>query len=392
MTTSFLRVPIQHRRGCGYLLACALGVQTMALAHSHSHDHVETAPKPSTKSKLATPSKPVPKTKPTSKLPVSKTTIVKVPPLFAVSSSLIRLGEAAPAFSFPDAQERQFTPIQELGQRSIYLVVVGKNIDEAKPKNGDFARLAQEFSDVASQRREDTLRIVLAVSNPKQWSRLKSPRVLPNLTPVFDADRALQKTYGVKDHEIALIAIDRAGFVREQTLVPDVATLKARLLPLRELHQEIVVGSIAPDFDMRDAQGQLRRLSDLRGRQNLLLTFFPKCFTGNCSNHLNSLRESHADLQNAQTEVWAVSVDSADGERGQIAFQEKLGLKFPLIPDTERHLCLLYGAVYSQAQLATRMSVLIDKNGVVRWIDKQINLKTHGADVLDKVRTLSLNQ
>ena len=40
----------------------------------------------------------------------------------------------------------------------------------------------------------------------------------------------------------------------------------------------------------------------------------------------------------------------------------------------------------SKDQMAARMSVFIDKNGIVRWIDKQINPRTHGADVLARVQ------
>lgn len=149
------------------------------------------------------------------------------------------------------------------------------------------------------------------------------------------------------------------------------------------------VGSPAPDFTVTDNNGNPRKLSDLRGRKNLLLTFFPKCFTGGCAGHLASLQQQLPDFERASTEVWAVSVDAAPD---QFAFAAKLGLQFPLLPDTSRTLSMLYGAAQNTNDMAARMSVLIDKTGVVRWVDTDVQVQTHGADVLQKMRELKLAQ
>jgi peroxiredoxin Q/BCP len=139
-------------------------------------------------------------------------------------------------------------------------------------------------------------------------------------------------------------------------------------------------------FSSVDAFKRRRTPSDLKGRRHLLLTFFPRCFTGNCASQLTSLRDSYTALQKAGVEVWAVSTDPADGPQGQRAFSKHFKLPFPLLPDTGRKISLAYGAVQSKDQVAARMSVFIDKNGIVRWIDKQINPRTHGADVLARVQ------
>ena len=149
---------------------------------------------------------------------------------------------------------------------------------------------------------------------------------------------------------------------------------------------EIEVGREAPAIDMVDAYGKPRRLADLRGKSGLLLTFFPKCFTGNCTNQVVSLRDSYADLQKLGVEVWAVSTDSADGDDGQRTFSERYKLPFALLPDTEREVCLAYGAVQSKSQRAARISVFINKDGKIAWIDKQVNPPTHGADVVKRVK------
>ena len=156
--------------------------------------------------------------------------------------------------------------------------------------------------------------------------------------------------------------------------------------PSHEARAPLVVGQVAPPIDIVDAMGAPRHLADLRGKSALLLTFFPQCFTGNCTNQVTSLRDSYAQLQELGVEVWAVSTDAAAGPHGQRAFAERYQLPFALLPDTERTICLLYGAVQSPAQRAARMSVLINREGKIVWIDKQVNPRTHGADVVARLQ------
>ena len=101
------------------------------------------------------------------------------------------------------------------------------------------------------------------------------------------------------------------------------------------------VGDAAPDFTATDSNGNTWKLSDLRGRKNVLLTFFPRCFTGGCAGHLASVQAALPALEKTQTQVLAVSVDPA---AEQTAFAAKLSLQFPLLPDPERDLSMLYGA------------------------------------------------
>ena len=147
--------------------------------------------------------------------------------------------------------------------------------------------------------------------------------------------------------------------------------------------KQIEVGQKAPAIDIVDANGERRRLADAKGA--VLLTFFPRCFTGNCTFQLASLRDKYQELKKWDVEVWAISTDSAEGPQGQRAFKERHDLPFPLLPDTERTICLAYGATQSKEQMATRLSVLVGRDGTVLWIDKQINPRTHGSDVLARL-------
>lgn len=154
----------------------------------------------------------------------------------------------------------------------------------------------------------------------------------------------------------------------------------------------VKAGEKAPSFSIADSNGKNWSLDELRGRKGVLLTFFPKCFTGGCANHLSSLRDVYPRLQDFNIEVIAVSVDPAEGEKGQKEFAKQWKLPFSLIPDTERKLSMLYGAVQNKEQLAARMTVLIDKQGIVRYVDTGVDVQTHGKDMLDKILVLGLNK
>lgn len=153
----------------------------------------------------------------------------------------------------------------------------------------------------------------------------------------------------------------------------------------------VLVGDSAPDFKVSDMKGKIRSLDTYKGKSNLLITFFPKCFTGGCANHLSSLRDHQKEFDAAQTQILAVSVDPADGEKGQLAFAKQWGFGFPFIPDTAHLMSEQFGAMKEGDERATRMTFLIDKQGVVRYVDTNVNVQTHGADMLAKIHDLGLD-
>jgi len=213
-------------------------------------------------------------------------------------------------------------------------------------------------------------------------NEISRARMLPDVASFEEKKSEFTKLWsdwGI-DHKVQIEAL-RAG-TTATFITPKIGIKK----------QVLVQSQSAPSFVAPDTNGILQSLADLKGKKNLLLTFFPKCFTGGCTNHLSSLRDVYPALQAADTEVWAVSVDPADGEHGQKAFAKQWNFQFPLIPDIDRKLSLLYGAVEQPTNVDQRISVLIDKQGVVRWIDTDVHVLTHGADVLAKIKELGLNR
>ena len=65
-------------------------------------------------------------------------------------------------------------------------------------------------------------------------------------------------------------------------------------------------------------------------------------------------------------------------------------MDFRFVPDTSRNLSVLYRAADSTGDIARRQSILIDKAGRIRLIDRQVSVGTHGSDVLERMRAMKL--
>jgi peroxiredoxin (alkyl hydroperoxide reductase subunit C) len=178
--------------------------------------------------------------------------------------------------------------------------------------------------------------------------------------------------------------------VEEQERIYEERKKFEKLFPVGQPLPTVKIGDEAPEFSFDDCNGKKWNLAELRGRKNVLLTFFPNCYSGRCSNQLSSLRDVYPQLQAADVEILAVSVDPAKGDKGQQELARRAGLVFPMLPDTQRVLSMLYGAAQAENQRAARMTLLIDIGGIVRFVDTNVNVQTHGADVLAKLRELKI--
>ena len=125
------------------------------------------------------------------------------------------------------------------------------------------------------------------------------------------------------------------------------------------------VGSIAPDFTLRDQFGQSVTLSALRGGSAVAVVFFPLAFTGTCTGELCELRDNLSIFRAAGVTLLAVSVDSTATLR---EFAERESYDFTLLADFWPHgeVARRYGAFIDEKGYATRATVLVDAEGIVR--------------------------
>jgi peroxiredoxin (alkyl hydroperoxide reductase subunit C) len=130
----------------------------------------------------------------------------------------------------------------------------------------------------------------------------------------------------------------------------------------------IEVGSEAPDFELKDQNGQQVRLSQFRGRTNVLLVFYPLAFTGVCQGELCQVRDNLGDFQNDAVQVLAVSVDSVFAHK---VWAEREKYDFPLLADFWPHggVARAYDVFNEVAGIANRGTFLIDRDGIVRFAE-----------------------
>ena len=90
----------------------------------------------------------------------------------------------------------------------------------------------------------------------------------------------------------------------------------------------------APDFTLKDQNGQPVTLSDFRGAKNVLLVFFPLAFTGICQGELDEIRDHLPEYENDDTATLAISVGPPPTHK---VWATQSGFTFPVLSDFWPH-------------------------------------------------------
>jgi peroxiredoxin len=125
-------------------------------------------------------------------------------------------------------------------------------------------------------------------------------------------------------------------------------------------------GTPAPDFKLPNHRGEPVSLSDFRGRK-LLLCFYPNDFSPVCSDQLSLYQEVLSELDAKGVELVGISTD---GSWAHNAFRKHLGLEMTLLSDfhPKGEASRAYGAYLEEWGTPNRSLVLVDEEGIVRWV------------------------
>jgi glutaredoxin-dependent peroxiredoxin len=129
----------------------------------------------------------------------------------------------------------------------------------------------------------------------------------------------------------------------------------------------VKVGDQAPDFELPLAGGQGKfKLSDYKGKQPVVLLFFPLAWTSVCTAEMCDIRDTYQRYSGMDAKVVGVSVDSPFA---LAKFKAEENLPFDLASDFNREACEKYGAKYDELLgfkgVAKRSAFVIDKDGKV---------------------------
>lgn len=129
-------------------------------------------------------------------------------------------------------------------------------------------------------------------------------------------------------------------------------------------------GDKAPDFTLRASDKSQVSLKDFRG-QHVVLLFFPAAFTGVCTKELCAMRDGLADYQRLDAQVLAVSVDSLFTLH---KWKQEQGFNFTMLSDFNKTVSKKYDVLYKEfvfemKGVAKRSAFVIDKEGIVRYVE-----------------------
>ncbi|MBL4667935.1 MAG: thioredoxin-dependent thiol peroxidase [Flavobacteriales bacterium] len=139
------------------------------------------------------------------------------------------------------------------------------------------------------------------------------------------------------------------------------------------------VGDKAPEFDIKDQNGNLHKVADYQGKK-IILYFYPKDMTPGCTTQSCDLRDNYESLKADGFEVIGVS---ADDEVKHQKFIVKHSLPFNLLADTNKELLNRYGVWGEKKFIGKtydgihRTTFIIDENGLIESIIKKVKTKIH---------------
>lgn len=153
----------------------------------------------------------------------------------------------------------------------------------------------------------------------------------------------------------------------------------------------LTVGDVAPDFELPDAEGNIVKLSALRG-QWVVLYFYPRDNTPGCTKEACGFRDAYSDYQGQNIVVLGVSTDDA---KSHTKFITKYDLPFPLLVDTEAEVATQYDSYGLKKFMGkeymgiSRSTFLINPEGKLAKIYRKVKPEPHASEVLADIAELT---
>lgn len=148
-------------------------------------------------------------------------------------------------------------------------------------------------------------------------------------------------------------------------------------------------GDIAPDFELRSHRGGSVKLSDFRGKKNVVVAFHPLAFTPVCATQMASYQSDLPKFDSSDTAVLGISIDP---QPAKTAWAKEIGVSsFDLLSDNYPYgdVAKRYGVFREKDGISDRAVFVIDKEGKVRWSKVyDIPQQPDNAEVFDALSSL----
>ncbi len=150
-------------------------------------------------------------------------------------------------------------------------------------------------------------------------------------------------------------------------------------------------GQSAPAFSLPDADMQSVELSSFRGKKSIVLYFYPRDNTPQCTQQAAEFSDHEAEFDRCNCVILGVSRDDC---LTHADFRDRHGLSIGLLSDPDGEVCRRYGVLQEKETdgvrrvCLVRSTFVIDKKGVIRHAAYGVNPRHHTAEIFDVVRKL----
>jgi peroxiredoxin Q/BCP len=151
------------------------------------------------------------------------------------------------------------------------------------------------------------------------------------------------------------------------------------------------VGKAAPAFDLPAFPAGRVKLSQFKGKQNVVLYFYPRDNTPGCTTEACDFRDNLARFESSDTAVLGVSTDSVESHQ---KFADKFALPFALLSDADHAVAEKYGVWVEKSNYGKkymglqRATFLINKAGKIAAAWPKVKVAGHVAEVAEALAEL----
>jgi peroxiredoxin Q/BCP len=148
-------------------------------------------------------------------------------------------------------------------------------------------------------------------------------------------------------------------------------------------------GEIAPNFELTANDGSKIILESFRGKKNVVLCFYPKNHLFACPSKMvfkmaTSVISEYPKITSTDSVLFAISGDNVDDQR---KFVSEYGIPYLHLSDPSKETCKKYTGL-NFIGLPKRSTFVIDKNGVIRKIFRDIDVEKHGQEITSFLESL----
>jgi peroxiredoxin Q/BCP len=147
-------------------------------------------------------------------------------------------------------------------------------------------------------------------------------------------------------------------------------------------------GDLAPDFELQANDGSLVKLGYLRDK-NVVLCFYPKnhlfaCPSKKVFKMAQTIVSAYQEITSLNAVLFAISVDTVEDQK---KFVEEYKIPYLHLSDPKKQACKAYAGL-NLAGLAKRSTFIINKEGKIVKIFKDINVESHGKEIIEALKSL----